>query len=254
MVLLALSAGQPAEAQTRVKWRFRLDADYSLHRPAIGPDGTVYVNTSNGKLYALTPAGVQKWVIQVSEVPLGNLGPVAVGADGTVYVAAPTATNLAFFAINPDGTTKWVFNQLGGTLMAGPSVGPDGNIYGVTETPGLGLFSLTPTGVLRYAQPNTWNQHAIIGSEIVFGTNSQLYFAIGSPTASLFGFGLDGSPRFQVPASSSVRPVAGRSWPQWQRGRFAFPDRRRMEPGGIQPGGRSTLEFLRVLRQRSDLP
>ena len=202
MILLALSAGQPAEAQSHVNWRFRLDADYSLHRPAIGPDGTVYVNTSNGKLYALTPAGVQKWVIQVSEVPLGNLGPVAVGADGTVYVAAPTATNLAFFAINPDGTTKWVFNQLGGTLMAGPNVGPDGNIYGVVETPGLGLFSLTPAGALRYALPNTWNQHGIIGSEIVFGTNSQLYFAIGSPTASLFGFGLDGSARFQVPASS----------------------------------------------------
>jgi outer membrane protein assembly factor BamB len=201
--LIAATMSQTAVAQqTRVKWRFRLDADYSLHRPAIGPDGTVYVNTSNGKLYALTPEGVQKWLIQVSDVPLGNLGPVAVGADGTVYVVAPTATNLALFAINPDGTKKWFFNQLGATLLAGPSLGPDGNLYGVTQPGGLGLFSLTPSGALRYSRAATWPQRGTLGTEIVFGPPDRLYFAIGYSTSKLFAFGLDGSPKFEVPADT----------------------------------------------------
>jgi outer membrane protein assembly factor BamB len=40
-------ASVPIEPE-RVKWRFKLDADYSLHSPGVGADGTVYVSMSDG--------------------------------------------------------------------------------------------------------------------------------------------------------------------------------------------------------------
>ena len=58
--------------------------------PAIGADGTVYVGSSDNKLYAISPpasgtTGVLKWSFtagnDVSSSP-------AIGADGTVYVGS----------------------------------------------------------------------------------------------------------------------------------------------------------------------
>ena len=40
-----------------VNWRFRMDGPYSSVRPAIGPDGTVYVVDVFDHLYALTSDG-----------------------------------------------------------------------------------------------------------------------------------------------------------------------------------------------------
>jgi len=41
-------------------WRFKtLGAVRSS--PAIGPDGAIYVGSSDGKLYALNPNGTQRW-------------------------------------------------------------------------------------------------------------------------------------------------------------------------------------------------
>ena len=45
----------------RMRWRVRLDGDYSLHSAGVGADGTVYVPLSNGKLTAVSPSGVVAW-------------------------------------------------------------------------------------------------------------------------------------------------------------------------------------------------
>ena len=92
----------------RVKWRFKLDGDYSLHTPGVGPDGTVYVSLPNGKLYAIAPNGTQRWIFQAG-VGGGVDGPVSVGPDGTIYAAGavpdPSGSGGtgAIFAITPGG-------------------------------------------------------------------------------------------------------------------------------------------------------
>ena len=198
----------PSEPQ-RVKWRFRLDGDYSLHSPGVGADGTVYVSLPNGKLVAVAPTGVQRWVFQAG--PGGGVdGPVSVGADGTIYVAGMVADPSgsggtgAIFAVTPNGTQKWVFIT-GDLMIAGPNVGPDGNIYAVSDIGGIGLFSLTPQGQRRFNVPG-FNEHGPIGQEITFGSG-QLYFAfdmsgLGSQP-SLFGYDLNGNRRFRVPNAAN---------------------------------------------------
>ena len=193
-------------ATNRVKWRFTVDADYVPHRSVVGTDGTIYVNDVRGHLYALAPNGGLKWIFQAGYG--GSLGVISLGKDGTIYVSAASANGGAIYAVNPNGTQKWLFDGANGLIIAGPSVGPDGNIYAVAEIPGIGLFSITPAGRLRYAR-DQFAEQGPHGAEIVFGAPSQLYFGFDS---SLFGYRLDGSRRFEVPADHSetqLQPAVG---------------------------------------------
>lgn len=192
-------------APQRVKWRFKLAGDYSLHSPGVGADGTVYVAMSNGKLYAVAPDGTQRWVVQAGRGG-GAFGPVAVGSDSTIYaagmVAAPSGTGNtgAIFAYTPAGIRKWVFNATNQLIKAGPSLGPDGNIYAVTRLSGIGLFSLSPAGQLRFST-GVFSERGLLGEAIAFGPK-QMYFAFdmyatGFP-ASLFSYDFKGGKLFQV--------------------------------------------------------
>ena len=96
------------QADGRVNWRFRQNGPYSLVRPVIGPDGTVYSIDAFFHLYALTPDGGLKWLVRGA----GDKG-VAVGADGIIYVGSESDIK----AFNPDGTLKWDFVQNPRALM-----------------------------------------------------------------------------------------------------------------------------------------
>jgi len=122
---------------------------------------------------------------------------VAVGADGTVYVASEDAIK----AFNSDGTAKWTFVQNPRAFIClGISVGPDGNIYSV-GTEGMGVFSLTPQGALRWTNPEPYSRPIVDYAEIVFGPNGgqqQLYFYANQHLRAL---SLNGAPIFAIPGS-----------------------------------------------------
>ena len=168
---------RPAAAD-HVNWRFRMNGPYSFVRPAIAPDGTVYSVDAFAHLYALAPDGGLKWLVRGA----GDKG-VAVGSDGTIYVASESFIN----AYNPDGSTKWQFVQNPRAFIClGVSVGPDGNIYSV-GTEGMGVFSLTPAGALRWQTPEAYDRPIVDYGEILFGPNGgnqQLYLLREQPPAS----------------------------------------------------------------------
>ena len=136
----------------RVKWRFQVDAQfgYLLQRPAVGPDGTVVAIDPAGNVYALSANGGLKWIFNTGGFAAG---PPSIGADGTVYAAASST----IYAISSDGALKWSFTEPAGGqgVIVGPTVGPDGNIYAVTDFGGLGAFALSPEGRLLWS--NTGN-------------------------------------------------------------------------------------------------
>ncbi|HYJ03749.1 MAG TPA: hypothetical protein VEX43_01345, partial [Chthoniobacterales bacterium] len=186
-------------ATGRVNWRFRMNGPYSEVRAAIGPDQTVYAIDVFQHLYALTPNGGLKWLVRGA----GEKG-VAVGADGTIYVASEDLIK----AFNPNGTAKWSFVQNPRAMIClGISVGPDGNIYSV-GTEGMGVFSLTPAGALRWTNPEPYDRRIVDYGEIVFGangSNQQLYFYANNHLRALR---LDGTPVFAIAGTLGQPAIA----------------------------------------------
>jgi outer membrane protein assembly factor BamB len=87
------------------------------------PDGGVVVAASSfGNVYSLSADGALRWVVP----SVGGDGGPSIGADGTVYVASMNTVT----AIGADGSIKWSFTEpsVGQGVIAGPTVGPDGNI------------------------------------------------------------------------------------------------------------------------------
>ncbi len=192
------------QRQGRVLWRFQVDSSYIVQRPAIAPDGTIIVHDSAGFVYALQPDGGLKWIFQT---PAFAYGPPSVDASGRVYVASIST----IYALSPDGNLLWQFTDpnVSQGVIAGPTVGPNGNIYAVTDIGGLGAFSLSPNGQLRWSNPGNPNfaERGQVGVEIVFGRSrpdravDQLYVAfdgrgVASPT--LYALEIGGNQRWAV--------------------------------------------------------
>lgn len=72
-------------------------SDSGWSEPALGPDGTIYVNLDDPWLRAVEPNGAMKWAVE-----LGSTGgfSLTVGAGGLIY-AASSDSNL--YVVHPDG-------------------------------------------------------------------------------------------------------------------------------------------------------
>jgi hypothetical protein len=186
--LVPLNVTQRAGQIGHVRWRFQADGDYIQSRPAVASDGTIYTQDIYGHLYALSPDGGLKWIFNS---PGTGHDAISVGSNGTIYIG----NNASIFALSPNGSVLWRFDQNPGAfILLGPNVGPDGNIY-VVGTQGMGVFSLTPQGALRWSVVENYSRPIVIQQEIAFGPalQSRLYFHAND---HLRGLGLDGTQIF----------------------------------------------------------
>ena len=151
-----------------------------VNRPVVGPDGGVVVASSTGNVYSLTADGALRWVRAA-----GSDG-LSIGADGTVYVGSMSTIT----AIAPNGSIRWSYTEpsVGQGVIAGPTVGPDGNIYVISDYGGLGAFALSPAGELLWSNSGnpTFIEYGQLGAEIVFGSG-HLYgafdeYSVAAPT------------------------------------------------------------------------
>lgn len=210
---------------SRVLWRFTGQARGLRKRPAVAPDGTIYAQDTDATLYALSASGELIWSLDLGDV--GNEGPVVVGLDGTVYAPVnPLGPDTQIVALAADGTVRWTFTDSGGQgLIAGPTIGPDGNLYAVTDQGGVGAFSLTPDGAVRWSAAGDppFAEHGQLGIDIVFGPD-RLFVNFDEwsqhPTSLFYGLGLDGDQLFAVgrpldPAQGVATPQATVVLPVW---------------------------------------
>lgn len=110
-----------------LKWKTA--AIFGVYNSAVAADGTVYVGSTNGKLYAFAPNGTQKWTFQsqskVTTAP-------AIAPDGTVYFGSQD-TNL--YALDPTGHVKWRY-RTAGPIYSAPTLGADGSVI-ISAWPGI---------------------------------------------------------------------------------------------------------------------
>ena len=86
------------------KWEFATGGTI-ISSPAIGPDGTAYIGSTDKKFYAVNANGSKKWVFTSGNIIESS---PAIGSDGTSYVGSD---DHLFYALNADGSKKWDFDS-----------------------------------------------------------------------------------------------------------------------------------------------
>lgn len=161
-----------------LKWSYNIaGSSAGLPSPAsIGADGTIYVGSHAGILYALSPTtGALKWSYTTGSGGSFYDSAPAIGADGTIYIA-----NGNLYALSPTGALNWSATNLGG---GPPAIGADGTIY---ENGANGnLYALSPTnGSVKWSYPigSLFNAPAI-------GENGMIYISgYAFPQNGIVGF------------------------------------------------------------------
>lgn len=182
--------------------------------------GTVYVN-NNDRLVALDENGVVRW--EVPNTSQRYARPINPAGDGTVYVGGLGFGQVT--ALNPDGTVRWAFSPGGGAgLLAGPSLGPDGNLYAIVD--GLGTYSLDPDGNLRWVgeyevstsynnSPIRFDGQRFFAGIDHFGGFASLHVYDQADGFEVWGSASTQTPWAGIPALDTSGRVIGRRWPGW---------------------------------------
>ncbi len=192
------------QSEGRVLWTFEADADNLWWRPALSPDGTIYIHTNNdrdGLVYALSPDGGLLWVQKVNWYPYV---PPSAGPDGAVYVGSIGT----IYRISPFGEIDWLYNDPDGiNIEVSPTIGPDGMLYGAFEI--SGAFAMNPlTAEVLWSNPgdpvmSDKSGHATemkFGPSVPGGPVDQLY--VSMDRIPLIAFSLDGDQRFTASLSN----------------------------------------------------
>ncbi len=167
-------------AQTdSLKWKYQT-GDYVDSSPAVGSDGTIYVGSGDGYVYALNPDSSLKWKYQTEGYWVSSSP--ALGSDGTIYVGSQ---DNHVYALNPDGSLKWRY-QTGYWVDSSPAVGSDGTIY-VGSGDGY-VYALNPDSSLKwkYQTEGYW-----VSSSPALGSDGTIY--VGSQDNHVYALNPDGS-------------------------------------------------------------
>ena len=152
-------------AQTsNLKWQYKTGQDiYSS--PAIDSDGTIYVGSYDGNLYAVNPDGTLKWKYPTG----GNIysSSPAVSSSGTIYIGSFDGH---LYAINRNGTLKWKY-WIGGRIYSSPTIDVGEIIYiGAIDY----LYAINPDGTLKWRYKTIEN----IYSSPAIGTDGIIYVGV----------------------------------------------------------------------------
>jgi len=135
------------------KWRYDFPFTDPISKPALGPDGTVYIGNDDNYLYAINPDGTLKWSFQAGgdirgEPLVGNDGAIYMGSqDAHLYAVDTEGRLLGKYALGanisvPDpnaGSYTWTSWK----YSASPAQGSDGTVYmGATNGD---VFAFEPT-------------------------------------------------------------------------------------------------------------
>ncbi|MFZ9836971.1 MAG: PQQ-binding-like beta-propeller repeat protein [Opitutaceae bacterium] len=180
----------------RVLWSVTR-SDWVDSTPAVGPDGTIYVGSHDGRLYALQPGtGAIRWSYNAGSFISGS---PAIGGDGTLYFGSGS---FRLHAVGPDGRERWTF-PVGDWIESSPAVAVDGTVY-VGCRDGA-LYAVSPEGRERWR----FRTGGRIDGSPAIGADGTLYF--GSTDQRLYAVAPDGSKRWDYFTNGAIfaSPVLG---------------------------------------------
>jgi len=177
-----------------LKWSYQTGGAVNSS-PAIATDGTIYIGSDDGKIYALNPQdGSPKWSSQTGRAVSSS---PAIGVDGTVYIGSD---DCKLYALNTDGSRKWSY-QTGGEIRSSPAIGADGTIYFGS---GDGkVYALGSDGSQKWS----YQTGGAVYSSPAIATDGTVY--IGSSDGKVYAFGKDTNPPEIICPSDITVPASG---------------------------------------------
>lgn len=143
--------------------------------PAIAGDGTAYVGSSDGKLYAVTQNGTLRWSADLG-APVN--GSPAIADDGSIVVGADDGK---VRCINKTGAVVWTY-ATGGAIVASPLI-KDGTVYVGSGNRSIYALDLaTGTKSWSYATGGAiWSSPATDSTGVIYMTSEDgCLYAINS--------------------------------------------------------------------------
>lgn len=165
-----------------IKWSYKTDWCI-ISSPAIDENDTIYIGSKDHYLYAFKPDKL-KWKFPTGKFYDGHLvdSSPAIGRDGTIYFGTdqygawgqtPIEVHTNFWAVNPNGTLKWLFETEDG-VESSPAIGPDRTLYfGSYDGNLYAVYDNEKEGILKWKFKTNG---PIDGSPIIDG-DGIIYFA-----------------------------------------------------------------------------
>ncbi len=173
-----------------VKWKVYLNSTYIFSAPLIGPDGTIYIGSGDGKLYAIGNDGVKKWSFSTSK---GITSSPTISRDGTLYIGS--YDNYMYAINSKDGSLKWSFGT-GGRIYSSVALAKDGTVYFGSED--HYLYALNPDGTLKWK----FETDGAISASPAVDIDGTIY--IGSTDHYLYALNPDGTLKWKFEAGDSI--------------------------------------------------
>ena len=206
-------------------WKYNITNDDLFSDIVIDADNTIYFGTKLGKVIALNSDGTLKWECDLSWEELdyeGNTvtitpdlhyGCPAIATDGTIYVASGSESDNDYFngsgrlfAINPNGTLKWVYRIDTGVHYTKPSpitIAHDGTILFSSYYP----YAVNPDGTRKWSSSFGYTfSTPILYNDYIYGLGT----AGGLRIVSLIN-GEMISDWVNVTGSPDIQPIIGNS-------------------------------------------
>ena len=192
------------------KWVFKT-GDYVKSSPSVATDGTVYLGCDDRNLYAINPDGSQKWVFATEGAV--NSSP-AISDEGTIYVGDYGTTRTAYdyvsyryiYAINPDGSPKWITDKK--SILSSPAIGADGALF-------FNSYAINPDGTEKWNESFRGVNHyssfdpspAINPEGIIYAggvSKEQFRTTYGFVLDSLYAINSDGSLEWEFETNNGI--------------------------------------------------
>lgn len=183
------------------RWVFATGAAVGFS-PALGPDGTVFIGSDDGTLYALDGAtGVRKW----ATTPFTAYTTPALGRNGMVYVGSMQANLYALDAAT--GAKRWTFFA-GDSVHTSPAIGLDGTVY-VASGAGI-LYAVDgATGAKRWEFSVGYAKSPTNAAAI--GADGTVYWVTQNPPTIYAFDGATGAKKWQTATQRNIgsSPILG---------------------------------------------
>jgi outer membrane protein assembly factor BamB len=172
-----------------VIWRYETGGEI-LSSPAIGSDGTVYVGSSDSKLYAITSTG---GLYKDYTTDFAVRSSPAVDSDGKIYFGSD---DVYVYALHPDVVRYWEY-KTEGYVSSSPAIGSDGTIY--VGSGDDNLWALTSEGKFKWK----YTTGGDVASSAAIGEDGTIY--VGSDDGCLYAINPDRTLKWSCKTGAKVQ-------------------------------------------------